>query len=108
MRQVDGVLHDIDLGVEVGRDVDRRVGDQERLGVARYVEHKHMADSAFGAQAALRVDHRAQQFVAVQAAFHQRIDLAGAGQLDRLGRRRIAVRNIDYRNAGQVKATFAG
>ena len=31
MREIDGVLDDVDLGVEVGGDVDRRVGDDERL-----------------------------------------------------------------------------
>ena len=46
MRQVDGVLDDVALVLEVGIDVDRRVGDEERPRVSRRVHHKDMADAA--------------------------------------------------------------
>ena len=32
--QVDRVLDDVALGIEIGKDVDRRVGDEQRLGMA--------------------------------------------------------------------------
>ena len=30
--EVDRVLHDVALGVEIGKDIDRRIGDEQRLG----------------------------------------------------------------------------
>ena len=32
-RQIDGVLNDVALGVEIGEDVDRRVSDEQCIGV---------------------------------------------------------------------------
>ena len=32
--QVDGVLDDVPLAVEVGKDVDRRIGDEKDFGIA--------------------------------------------------------------------------
>ena len=32
--QVDGVLNDVVLGVEVGENVDRGIGDEQRFGIA--------------------------------------------------------------------------
>ena len=49
--QIDGVLHDVALGIEVGEDVDRRVGDEQRLGVGRHVHDEDVADAPRGAQA---------------------------------------------------------
>ena len=39
--EVDGVLDDVALGVEVGEDVDRGVGDEQRLGMAA-VSYTHL------------------------------------------------------------------
>ena len=108
MRQVNGVLHNVDLGVKVGRHVDGGIGNQQRFGVARHVQHIHMADAAFGAQSGLAVDHRAQHLVAVQTAFHERGDVTAARQLDGFGGGGVAVRHIDNRKTRQIKAAFAG
>ena len=51
--QVDGVLDDVALGIEIGKDVDRRVGDEQRLGIGRHVHDEDVADPPRGAQAGL-------------------------------------------------------
>ena len=51
--QIDRVLDDVALGVEVGEDVDRRVGDEQRLGIGRHVHDEDVADPPRGAQAGL-------------------------------------------------------
>ena len=108
MRQVNGVLHNVNFGVKVGRNVNRCIGDQQRLGITRHVQHKYMADAPTSAQPGLWMHHRAQQFVAVQAAFHQRINLASARHFNRLVSCCMAVLHIDHGNARQVELAFAG
>ena len=93
--QVDRVLDDVDLGLEVGDDVDRGVGDEQRRRVGRHVHDEDVADPARGAQAGLLGHDRAHQLVGVQAALHQQLGLAGADQLDGLGRGGVAVRHVD-------------
>ena len=51
--QIDGVLNDVALGVEVGKDVDRGVGDEQRLGMGRHVHDEDVADPPRRAQAGL-------------------------------------------------------
>ena len=53
-----------------------------------------MADPPRGAQAGLLGHDRAHQLVRVQAALHQQLGLAGANQLDGLGRGGMAVRHV--------------
>ena len=45
MAEVDGVLDDVDLVGEIGRDVDRGVGDDQRVVVPRNIHHKAVADA---------------------------------------------------------------
>ena len=54
-----------------------------------------MADAPRGAQACCRRHHRSHQLVGVQAAFHQRLDLAGARHRDCALSGRMAVFGID-------------
>ena len=91
MHQVDGVLADVALLFERRHDVDRRVRDDQRLGIRRHVEHVDVADAPLGAQARLRRDDGAEQFVGVKAAFHQRTNGAGRCKLDRFGGSCVAV-----------------
>ncbi len=44
--EVDGVLHDVALGGEVGLDVERRVGDEQRPRIARHVHDEDVAHPA--------------------------------------------------------------
>ena len=76
--------HDVGLVLEVGRDVDRRVGDEQQPRVGGHVHDEDVADAPRGAQAGRRRHHRAHQLVGVQAALHQRLDLARARHRDRL------------------------
>ena len=49
--QVDGVLDDVALGIEIREDVDRRVGDEQGLGIGRHIHDEDMADAPVGAKA---------------------------------------------------------
>ena len=42
--QVDGVLYDVALGIEIGKDVDRRVSDEQRVGMRRHIHDENVAD----------------------------------------------------------------
>ena len=88
VREVDRVLHDVDLVLQRRRDVDRGVGDDQRLGVGRHVHDEAVADAPRRAQPGVALDHRAHQLVGVQAALHQRLGLALAHQRRRPSRPR--------------------
>ena len=85
--EVDGVLDDVALGVEIGEDVDRGVGDEQRLGIGRHVHDEDVADAAGGAQAAALAVTAPHQFVGVQAALHQQLALGLVDQFDAPWRR---------------------
>ena len=104
--EIDGVLDDVALGIEVGKDVDRGVGDEQRLGVGRHVHDEDVADPPLGAQARRLCGDAAHQFVGVQAALHQQLALARVDQLDGLCRGRLAVRGIDELEAADVEAVL--
>ena len=82
--QIDRVLDDVALGIEVGKDVDRGIGDEQRFGIGRHVHDEDVADAPRGAQAGLREATCAHQLVGVQAALHQELALGLADQLDAL------------------------
>ena len=69
--QVDGVLDDVALVFDIGRDVDGGVGDQQRAGIGRHVHQIDVADPPRGAQAGVARQTACMQFVGVQIAFHQ-------------------------------------
>lgn len=52
--QVDHVADDVGLGFQVGEDVDRRVGDEQRFRVGGHFHDEHMADAAAAARPVLR------------------------------------------------------
>ena len=94
MAEIDRVLHDIDLVGEARRDVDRGIGDDQRVRVAGDIHHKAMADPTGGANAGLARDHGAHQFVGMKAPLHQGLGLPLPDELDRLRRRIVAVRGF--------------
>ena len=96
------------LHLQVGRDVDRGVGDDERLVVVRDVHDEAMADAPRGPKAGVALDHRAHQFVGVEAALHQRLGAALAHQRDRLCGRVLAVLGIDDLESADVEAVLRG
>ena len=103
MGEFDGVLHDVALGIQVGRDVDRRVRHQQQAVIGRHVQHEHMAHAPAAAQPVGR-DRRFHQFVGMEAAFHQRRDLAGARHRDGLGGGCMAVLGGDDRHGIRLEA----
>ena len=103
MREIDRVLDDVDLRVEVGGDIDRRVCDNQRVRVAGHIHDEAMADTALSADSApLRYD-RTHQLIGMEAAFHQRFRSTGANLLDSLGCGRMAVFRVDKFNACKVE-----
>ena len=87
---------DVDLVLERRRDVDRGVGDDQDLVIRRHVHDEDVADAAPGAQAGLlaRRPRRAARRVC-RLPFIRSSACALANQLDRLRRRRMAVRRVD-------------
>ena len=77
-REVDGVLDDVHLGQEVGRDVDRGVGHEQQVFEGERVEHEDVADPAAGAQPAVFLDHGGEQIVGMKVALHHRARFARA------------------------------
>ena len=106
VREVDRVLNDVDLRLQIRRDVDRRIGDDQRLVVARNVHDEAMTDAPGGAQAGIALDHGAHQLVGVQAALHQRFGSSLANQLDGFGCRILAVLSIDDLEAADVETVL--
>ena len=92
VREVDRVAHDVGLVLQRRRDVDRGVGDDERARIGRRLHQEAVAHAASGAQRA--ADHGAHQLVGVQAALHQRVDLALERELDGARGRGMAVRHV--------------
>ena len=106
--KIDRVLDDVALGIEVGEDVDRGIGDEQRLGIGGHIHDEDMADPARRAQAGLARGHLAHELVGVQAALHQQLALGFVDQLDRLCRGRLAVRGVDDLEAIDVDPVLAG
>ena len=83
------------LSSRVGAMLIAAVSNDKHLVISGDIHDEHVADAASGAQARFAGDDRSQQFVSVQAAFHQQFCLALANQCHRLRRRCMAVRRID-------------
>ena len=95
MRKIDRVLQDVDLFLERRRDIDRRVGHDQRIGMRGHVHDEAMADAPAGAQSGIVTHHFGHETVGVQAALHQRGRPPVADEPHRRGCRRLAVRRID-------------
>ena len=104
VREVDRVAHDVGLVLQRRRDVDRGIGDDEGPRVGRRLHEEAVAHAPPGAQRARH--HRTHQLVGVQAALHQRLDLALERKLHGARGGRLAVRHVLDR-AGR-RASSAG
>jgi hypothetical protein len=72
-------LNDVALIRQRGVNVDRRVGDEKRPRVVGHVDRKDVSDAPGGAQTLNVIDDCAHELIRMERAFHQRLDLAGAG-----------------------------
>ena len=107
--EIDSVLDDVALAVEIGKDIDRRVGYEDGLGIRRHVHDKDVADAPIGPQPADLGGHGAHDFVGMQAALHQDLALAFVDQLHTPGGGRgLGWRRIDDFVAGDVQAVLGG
>ena len=108
MRQVDGVLHDVDLVFQLRLDVDGRVGNQQGARIGRRVHHKNMADAPRGAQPSFGLHGRLHHLVGVQAALHQGLGAATAAHgHTQLGGLALAV-GVDDGIGGDIQAYLCG
>src|SRR5262249_8847573 len=105
--KINRILDDVALGIEVGKDVDRGIRDEQRLLISRHIHDEDMADAPLGAQARARSCPRPHQLVCWQAPLHQKLALPRLDELDGLGSGRIAVRRIDDLVFANVDAVLA-
>lgn len=73
VREINRILDYINLGIEIWRDIDRRVGDDERLWIARNVHNEAMANTTLGANAAMRGNNGTHEFVGMETSLHQSV-----------------------------------
>ena len=106
--QVDRVLADVDLVLQHGRDVDRRVRDQQDLVIRRHIHDEHVADAPPGPQPRVARDHGREQFVRVQTPLHQQLRLALPHELHGLRGRGLAVRRVDDAGLPEGEAGLRG
>ena len=89
--EVNRILNDVPLGIEIRKDIDGRIGDEERLRMARHVHNENVADPPGGSQTGTRAGNCSHELVGVQAALHQQLAPRFMDQLDRLGGGRFAM-----------------
>ena len=94
-KQIDGILHDIALGFEIGENVDGGIGDEKRLRMGRDVHDENVTEAPRRAQTRCRGGHRAHEFVGMQAALYQDLALGFADQLNCSCCGRLTVRRGD-------------
>ena len=93
--EIDRILDDVALAIEVGENVDRRVGDEQGLGVSGHIDHEHVADAPVGAQARRFCGNAAHQFVGMKAALHQQLALGLVDQFHGHGRGGFTMSGVD-------------
>jgi hypothetical protein len=96
------------LAVEIRKDVDRRIGDEDRLGVGRHIHHEDMADAPIGPQPALFGGDGPHELIGMQAALHQHLGLRRVDQFDRSGSCFFAVRHVDELESRYVDGVLGG
>ena len=102
MSEVDRILDNIDLDLERRRDVDGRVGDDQRIGMTGNIHDKAMTDATRRANPAISGDHRPHDFVGVEAALHQRFRSPIADEFHAFPRRILTVVGVDNFETGDV------
>ena len=107
VRKLDGVLNNVNFVFERRVDVDGCISHKQRPRVVGSIDDEDVADPPGGPQLFL-VDDRTHEFIGVEAALHQRVDLAIARQHDCLGRCRMAVLRRHKLVAGEVELGLFG
>ena len=74
--EIDGVLDDVALCHQIGRDVHRGIGDEQGLRMRGNVHDEDMADAAARSNPCVALHDLRQEFVGVQAALHQELGFA--------------------------------
>ena len=105
--EVDRVLDDIALSIEIRKNIDRGIGNEQRFAIGGHVHDKDMADPPCGAQSGRSRGNAAHKLIGMQAALHQQLALALTNQFDSLCRCRLAVRHVDNLKTTNVKLVLA-
>jgi hypothetical protein len=109
VRKIDRVLHDVAFGRQRGRNIEQRIGENERAGITWRVDEKGMGEPPLPAQAGFRRGDGAHQVVGVEAALDERPHLTLFGELrSALGSRKGLIRRVDQVDARQVEARLGG
>ena len=74
VRHINGVADNIHPGIDVGRHIDRAIGNQQHLVTSGNGHVKNVADASAGAQPGVPIDGGAHQGVGVHMAFHDALD----------------------------------
>ena len=107
VRQVNGVLHNVNFVHQAGPDVQGSVSHHQGLGVHRHIKTKDMRHAPAGAQTGLGQD-RMQQFVGVQTALHEDFHMPLGRHLSGHVSGSVAVRHVDTLHAAQIQARVQG
>ena len=81
-RKINRILHNVDLVLQRRRNVNRGVGDNQRIRMARHVHDEAMADAARRAYAPFARHHCSHYLVRMEAALHQSLGFAITRKLD--------------------------
>ena len=106
--QVDRVLDNVVLCIEIGKNVDRGVGDKKRFRIGRHVHYEDMADAAGRAQPGLAGRHRRHQLIGMQAALHQELALRLMNELHAFCRSGVAVRDVNDFDRADIETMLTG
>jgi hypothetical protein len=90
------------LASRSGKNIDRRICDEQRFGIGRYIHDKDVAYPPRRAQSRARRRHSTHQLVGMQAALHQELAFALVDKLHGFGRSGIAVGNVNELKSANI------
>ena len=107
MGEINGIVDDVELFAQCRADVERGIGDHQRFGIHRHIETENMRHAPPCSEGGAR-QHRMQQFIGMQTALHQQLDLACSRHIGGLVGGGMAVGNIDQLEFGNVQSGISG
>src|SRR5262245_4700033 len=92
--KVNCILNDVPLGIEIRKDVDRRISDEERLRMARHVHNENVADPPCRSQTGAGTGDCSHELIGMQAALHEQLAFRFMDQLNCFDSGRLAVARV--------------
>lgn len=103
MGETNGILDNVDLGLEGRREFNSGVADDKRPCMARYIHDEAVADTPCRSNTGIARYHGAHQFIGVKAFLHKRVGAACAHKFDCLGCRIVAVKGVNQLEGGNIE-----